>query len=246
MTQNTITMSRRQFLSLSLLSMAGVGLSGGKFAYDLISKKEEDIKKFKIYNELPKQVYLAEKTSTFYNKNKKPLELKKVGHGIILENKFLTMAHIFESEEQEPEEKKKLETKPDKIEINLLGHNLEKFVINPKEDVAIYSFPKGIKLKNFLCKPSDKISLGDEVYIIGNPNVQGFNVRKCYVSDLDGLDEDEITKKCFGIDKTIIPGDSGCPVVNSNFELIGLCYGKYPKDGGLGYVTKIDEFLKYL
>ena len=73
----------------------------------------------------------------------------------------------------------------------------------------------------------------------------GCNIRQGKITDLDGLTiEDQTSKSLFGTDINIVPGDSGCPVVNSNFELLGLCSARV--FGHFSYIVRIGEFLKYL
>ena len=78
------------------------------------------------------------------------------------------------------------------------------------------------------------------------------NTRRGYVSDLDGIKgfsppfKDE--KTFFGTDITLYRGDSGCPVVNSNLELLGIgsfVLADTNNNSGLGYFKRIGEFLKY-
>jgi len=123
-------------------------------------------------------------------------------------------------------------------------------MIHVEEMIKRGKLPKELNLPNFPAKPSSRLNLGDKIYIIGNPGLTGINVREDYISDINGTAGEnmkelaENTTDCFGIGKIVISGDSGTPVVNSKFELLGLC--KYQFAGGLGYVQKIDCYLKHI
>ena len=123
----------------------------------------------------------------------------------------------------------------------LNGKKLEKVVVDDESDVAVFELPNDLKLPNFPAKPSLNINLGDEVFIIGNPGLNGIIIRRGSVSDLDGVNNEN---SFFGIDIPVVPGDSGGPVVSMDFELLGLGYGNVSM--GFGYVKRIGEFLKYL
>ncbi|HLD55775.1 MAG TPA: serine protease [Candidatus Nanoarchaeia archaeon] len=205
----------------------------------------------KIYNELPKHIHIAE---TIADTNEYG-ERKTKGCGVIVDQHYITMQHIVNAgsklQRQTPwglmEEP--LTVKSQKTYIQ--GKELEEiFIGSNKDDVAVYKLPKDLNLPDFPAKPSSTINLGDKIYIIGNPGLSGSNVREDYISDIDGTAGEnmkelaENTTDCFGIGKIVIPGDSGTPIVNSKFELLGLC--KYQFAGGLGYVQKIDCYLKHI
>lgn len=202
-----------------------------------ILKEKDEIKKsliHKIYYELPKHVYIAETIA-------EDEEYVREGCGIILNGRYITMAHII------PEEDVRCR------KTMLYGKELEQIILDREDDVAIFNLPYDLNLPDFPAKPSTEIHLGDEIYIIGNPDLTGPNVRPSHISDLDGLNESALflsqqkTKNCFGISSGVIPGDSGTPVVNSNFELLGLIkltpFGNYPV---LGYVCKIEKYLQHI
>ena len=204
-----------------------------------------------IYNELPKHIHIAE---TIADTNEYG-ERKTKGCGVIVDQHYITMQHIVNAgsklQRQTPfglmEEP--LTVKSQKTYIQ--GKELEEiFIGSNKDDVAVYKLPKDLNLPDFPAKPSSILNLGDKIYIIGNPGLTGINVREDYISDLDGTtgenfeELNKTTIDCFGIGKIVISGDSGTPVVNSNFELLGLC--KYQFGKGLGYVQKIDCYLKHI
>lgn len=250
-----MVLTRRDFLiagGSTLFSVLFGASFSGKLVYDFFSENEKDKKQYiwdiyRIYHQLPYHIYDIKVRVDCIDKDKK-INLMKRGMGIILNNKVLTLAHITKF--------KHCNTDLDKLGVKLYSHydsklksgiQLEREIIDYEKDLAIFKIPKNIKVEDFPCIPSEKISLGEEVYILGNPGLKGFNIRRAYISDLDGVDGDEKTYNCFGIDKTIIPGDSGTPVINSKFELVGLVQEVHWQEyGGLGYVKKIGEFLKNL
>lgn len=204
---------------------------------------------YRIYNELPKHVYVAETITDI--RGAKEINFQK-GVGIVIDGKYLTMTHIINSFYNE--EKKRLNESippghqiilPDMLsqEIYLYEKKLEKVVVDDGVDVAIFKLPNDLKLPDFPAKPSLNVNLGDEIFILGNPQLSGMNIRSGYVSDLDGTNKKN-RDSLFGIDIPVVPGDSGCPIVSVDFKLLGLGLGTI--SFGFGYVKRIGEFLKYL
>ena len=128
-------------------------------------------------------------------------------------------------------------SKVDKINLETM---IESYIKEDGTDIYIGKPDKFVV--NFPCKPTREFNYGDKVYLIGNPRLRGTNIRKGYISDLDGygdvLGKAEYT---FGIDFPVQGGDSGCPVVNDKFELLGLV--KYHVDNKFGYISKIGLYL---
>jgi len=254
-------MHRRNFLkglagtvgTVVLESCAPSGLSLvkriGVFEYERKLAKQRAKNIHRIYNELPKHVYPAETETEI--RGVEDIDIQE-GAGIVIDGNYLTMAHIINSfYDMEGENLNEL-LPPEMLfqETFLYERKLKKVVVDDKKDVAIFKLPNDLKLPNFPAKPSSNINLGDPVFVIGNPGLRGTNTRRGYVSDLDGLeklenekDSTEYNKSVFGIDIYVSPGDSGCPVVSSDFKLLGLVAFDFY---GLGYVQRIGEFLKYL
>lgn len=222
--------SRREFLTLAGITL----LNSGYLMKDLI--KNED----KIY-ELSDHVHMVN-----YSADTEKGKVYASGMGFILDGKYITCNHIPNSLKEEVNRTpfglmKKI--RDIENEQAYLGDiKLTELVRDSEKDIAIYD-AYGY-MPDFPCNPSTDIKLGDEVYIIGNPALRGNNIRKARISDLDGVDNLEISDYCFGIDKPLIGGDSGTPLVNSKYKLVGmntLCV--FDK---LGYSTKIKEIVKRL
>lgn len=191
----------------------------------------------------------------------KKMELKGKGAGIVLGGKMVTLAHIIN---MYTSPKKAVFGKPNKIvekyvsptvfsrEVFLNNTLLQEIRLNNEDDIAVYTLPEGLRFSDFPAKASENVKLGEEVFLIGTPLMLTSNTRRGYVSDLDGIKgfnppfKDE--KTFFGTDITLYRGDSGCPVVNSNLELLGIgsfVLADTNNNSGLGYFKRIGEFLKY-
>ena len=259
-----LPITRREFFKNSLIGIIGItsGLSFGKQVYDYYSKQNKKNILYNIYNILPNHVHLAGTTLKMINEStgKEELIKENIGCGIILRGRYITMAHITNINTTKQgdyliiEDTRIIKMPPEsKLEkkVRLYGYELKELVLNPKNDVAIYRLPQELRdklqIQEFPCRPETKINLGEKVYIIGNPQLEGNNVRESRISDKDGFNSikktfDQKKNSFFGIDSALIPGDSGAPIVNEKYELIGL--GAIQFDSDLGYVKKIGEFLK--
>lgn len=236
-------MNRREFLQTT-----GILLVGGKLILDeLIDYNKRETRK-DIYK-LSDYVYMGKYETTDKNEHKREAE----GYGICLGNYFITVNHIPSSAEKSYTMTPfgVIETGIEIVDkkATLEGLTMDEVIRLPKRDVAIYELNKD-KMKEhglepFPCEPNTKRNLGDRIYLIGNPKLNGFNIRETTISDLDGLDKisvEEINLKdsTFGFSSTAIPGDSGTPIVNEDYKLIGLTNIHF---NGLGYGVKIEEFL---
>lgn len=216
-------MKRREFLQIT-----GLVLLSGKVLFDICQKEYAKHIEYRIFNELPEYNYLS---TTITNNNKNYVDK---GHGIVVNGKYITMAHIVDPVELDSLKK----------ETFIRGTKLEKIVVNQEKDVAVFNVPKSLNLKNHPCKIKTNIKLGENVYLIGNPFLDGINVRSGRIIDLDELNKElTYTKGCFGVDIVTMGGDSGTPLINTDFELLGLVQATI---GGLGYINKIEHYLEYL
>lgn len=94
---------------------------------------------------------------------------------------------------------------------------------------------------------SDNISVGDEIYVVGNPlgNLD-FSMTFGRVSALNRLISTDRNKEginMFQIDAAVNDGNSGGPVYNSRGQVIGVVTAKYSDVGveGLGFAIPINE-----
>ena len=97
---------------------------------------------------------------------------------------------------------------------------------------------------------SDKLSVGDDVYAVGNPLGElEFSMTTGHVSALDRLittDEGSEAINMFQIDAAVNSGNSGGPVYNANGEVVGIVTAKYSDTGveGLGFAIPINDAAK--
>lgn len=97
---------------------------------------------------------------------------------------------------------------------------------------------------------SDKLSVGDDVYAVGNPLGElEFSMTTGHVSALDRLittEENSEPINMFQIDAAVNAGNSGGPVYNANSEVIGIVTAKYSDTGveGLGFAIPINDAVK--
>lgn len=97
---------------------------------------------------------------------------------------------------------------------------------------------------------SDKLSVGDDVYAVGNPLGElEFSMTTGHVSALDRLittDESTEAINMFQFDAAVNSGNSGGPVYNANGEVVGIVTAKYSDTGveGLGFAIPINDAVK--
>jgi len=232
--------SKREFLKTTLLL-----LTSGKVILDTAQKQYSNHLEDKIINELPNYTYKVD-VEIEYENNKEPRKLQ--GMGIRIENYFITMAHITHAENTV------ITTPFGKINVNKTikksttkyhDQILQEIYVNKEEDLAIYK--ASIDMQEFPCKPTGKRNIGDLTYIIGNPRLLGKSVRKGNIVDNDGFGGIEQLGDCFIVSQPVYPGDSGTPVVNKHYELIGLGKATYtaPNYNTLNGIKPIEDIIKY-
>ncbi len=240
---------RRDFLQ-GTFNVLMAGYVGFDKYYDLLEKKlEHQLKTDKeqlehmIYHDLPAHVHKIN-IHAVRKVNGVESELNREAYGVIRNGELLTCYHNTDISVQKirtpfgvvmlfPEILKK--------EVRVNDYLLESIVGDKDNDTIRYKVPKYACLPDFPNELNHNPKLGEEVYIIGNPNNSGVNIRKAHVSDLDGTEQFPMTKNSFGIDNSVIPGDSGTPCVDSKGQLLGLNSYKFFE---LGYVKRINEYLK--
>lgn len=87
----------------------------------------------------------------------------------------------------------------------------------------------------------DNVSVGDQIYAIGNPNGLEGTFSQGIVSGLRKIENDELLQ----ITAPISPGSSGGPVLNQNAEIIGLAVASYKSGQNLNFAIPI-KYLKDL
>lgn len=266
-------LTRKKFLSIFGLGFLG-GIGGASLfntGIHFLNESEKRRKKeiyYNIYNELKKCVHFSRINIEVDYEGVKEYAKAGAGYGIILDDKYITVAHLFDLDNYKANGflwtdktpfplSKTIKFKV--IGAELYGKKLEKLVLNYNNELAIFKLHKDLQNKmninKFPCKLNTKISLGDKVYMIGNPHLSGDNIRAGIISDLDGtnFNESEIERiggkkygrkdSFFGVDMSLAEGDSGSPIVNEDYELLGFV-SFLMKPGTFGYVKRIEEFLK--
>lgn len=117
------------------------------------------------------------------------------------------------------------------------------------EDVAMLKIDAS-ELKPVTFGDSDKLTVGDEVYAIGNPlGNLNFSMAFGRVSALNRTvaSEGSIFRiKMFQIDAALNSGNSGGPVYNNRGEVVGIATAKYADAEGLAFAIPINEAMDYI
>jgi hypothetical protein len=112
------------------------------------------------------------------------------------------------------------------VKIGNKEYNGQVLLKDSKKDLAIlkidYKNPRHFKIINF-----DTVNLGDKVYVLGFPlsDLLGSDIRLTdgIVSAQSGIYGDT---SYFQLSAAVQPGNSGGPILNSNFEVIGVAAAK--------------------
>ena len=204
----------------------------------------------KIYRDLPRFQHMSTTTSTVETTGQ---ILTVRGHGIVVGDKYLTVGHIVDNSIQYVRDPygQIMEKKVGLADQTTTMYNIElqPIYINRDNDIGIMQIPAG-KEKDIpnrftlddLCFQEPQ--LGERVYIVGDPALSGQNVREARVSDIDATTHKNNSQAYFGMDKGLIPGDSGTFVADKHGKVIGL--NSYCLGSSLGYAVKIQQYAKYM
>lgn len=168
---------------------------------------------------------------------------KQSGMGIAYEDKLLTLGHVvhYQPTQYGFGEGLLLPVKKLAERTELNGQLLELIVANDTQDIAVFKLPKDYKGQRypFGLGDSKDIKFGDEIIMIGNPRMEGYNIRFTTVSSpCDG-------NGFFTLNTHIIEGDSGTGSVSrEDYKLMGLNARR--KYGFVPNVIGIDKFKTYL
>jgi len=227
------SITRRNFLLTS-----GMLLMSGKMVYDSIidvmennerkqqEKEQKDITD-KIYNEYKKyQHFSATKSKITMNEDGKNVEhllRGSHGYGIVVNDKYVTVTHAVNGITPAL---KDLSVDTEQTTM-LYGVRLDNIIMDVKNDFAVFQIPKELEIKNRFDLDDicfDEPKLGEEMYVIGNPELYGVNIRKGCVSDIDGaaIGNSKGNPLKFGLDTPGIGGDSGTFVVNKQGKVAGI------------------------
>ena len=220
-----------------------------RLEHDLNQRLEAVNIEKRIYNELPSNCHIATYRGDIESKVEGEVYLKKKtvkGVGIFLDNYYISMEHI-----PAVLTKNKIKTSLgsvtsyNNIENKTMTVGKKSFEIlieDAEKDILIAKEIGGNSFPNFPCSPQHDINYLDTAYIIGNPNLMGTNIRKGNISDLDGYgDVYKNPKSFFGINVPTHGGDSGSPIVNDRFELLGL--SRFHMSNKFSYANRISVYL---
>lgn len=125
-----------------------------------------------------------------------------------------------------------------------------------KNDISLFKIPEGfddIPAFPYKLGNSEDLRVGNYVYLFGNPENFGINVRQGIVSALKAPEEisalNAIGKNSFMLTNGLIPGDSGTPIVairDGEFELVGITQGTFVGKNVLGWAIRINIILELL
>jgi S1-C subfamily serine protease len=132
---------------------------------------------------------------------------------------------------------------------------LKEVLRDPNLDIALFEIPQDdLALPSLPCPVgnSNDLSVGNFLYVVGNPFNSGINVREGIVSSLLGLEGVEeiavVRDNLFIISNGVVPGDSGGPVLGLRDgvpELVGLVQGTLGSTR-IGWAVKINPILESL
>jgi len=193
--------------------------------------------------------YVILNTVLDYKVNQEVHQISQSGIGIVYGFRIITLDHISTVQPQklvqllEQHEAKSLSKI--KEETSVRGIKLDSIVEDYEQDYSIFKTPNDFNHQSYPYElgNSDKIEYGQEILLIGNPRLKGWNVREGIVSSKVKKGPDERTSGFF-ISSYVEYGDSGSAVVDRRtFELLGLAAEKY---NGLTLVRPINIFTPYL
>ena len=184
-------------------------------------------------------------TNTKYRLTKEG-EIKKAqrcGIGIAVNDYIISLNHIVSMDSivfNTPFGLVAQEIFKEKEETTLDDIVLKEVIKDREQDIAVFKLYDeyiGDKFP-FALGDSDKIQYGQEVLLIGNPQLQGINVR-------EGIVSSKVRGNGFYVSANITHGDSGSALIDRHtFELLGLNAQRHYDNVAL--IRPINLFKKYL
>jgi len=239
-------MKRREFIK-----KAGIAVFGGKVLYDSLKNLKDFCIKDRIYNELPSCVHTIRNERTYDIEGNEDTQddsgtAFRVGDDIFtchhnIKDRGYTMRGPFgRIHEIEAYKQKSKKLTIEGLETRVVNYNKE-------FDSAICEMTDELdKIMKPLPCDYGNVEMGEEVYMIGNPHTLGIFVKKGHVGRLTPQlgQARELTTNCFMMDVPGIPGDSGSPVVNKDFELVGVTHAGGDKVRSA--ITHIEHYIDLL
>ena len=97
--------------------------------------------------------------------------------------------------------------------------------VNDEWDLVLLD-AKGIKAPSLTLGDSNQMQVGDEIFVVGNPQGLEGTFSQGIISGIRKVNSDSL----FQLTAPISPGSSGGPVLNTEGEVIGIAFGAF-KDG---------------
>lgn len=227
-------MNRRQFLGVSATALVCSACTQEYYRGILAELyKQDKLREAESLQKIIDSCVYPETTIVFTDDGEEKIKQLK-GIGIVFDKYLITVAHITTAPRQIRELIKIV-----KEETLLNGERLEEIVKDADKDIAVFKLPKDYKGQRypFELGDSDKVGYGQEILVIGNPALEGINVREGIVSSKSKNGE-------FSISPQVTNGDSGSATVDRHtFALLGLNrIIRY----NVAYAVGINEFKRYL
>ena len=128
----------------------------------------------------------------------------------------------------------------ERLKANILGY--DKY-----SDIAILVIEDKLNLKKIKFADSDKLNVGDEIYVVGTPvDINYFSTITSGI--ISYLDREIKINTTYGssdfsaiqIDAPINPGNSGGPLLNKDGNVIGMIFVKESDINGVGFAIPIN------
>lgn len=97
--------------------------------------------------------------------------------------------------------------------------------------------------------PTQKVSRGDQVYVVGNPQGLDANLNEGHISSTTRKlhwDEDNTDVAYYGVDAGVNPGNSGGALYNADGLLIGVPAATIGHATALGFAIPVESIRKFL
>ena len=128
----------------------------------------------------------------------------------------------------------------EKVKVDIIG-------FDEYTDVAVLSINNGLGLKQISIGNSNKVSNSDDIFVVGTPiDIENINTK---VSGVISKNKKEITINTthgtsnlgvLEVNAKIDYGNSGGPLLNSNYEVIGMVFVKDETSSNKGYALPIN------